>query len=129
MRYLTDDELHLASRFLFLSMAITVIQQDIQHIQAGTFKIKEPYLNLLEAMNTKAINERNDLRKMMRDRNVQVVALNKSHSFSSYLFVCSGREEKRNYFNPVIRKRVKSIMQELMDKVQPPHQHDPAAHT
>ncbi len=53
----------------------------------------------------------------------------KNDSFSSYLFLCNGREEKRNYFNPAIRKKVKTIMQELMDKAQPPHQHYSSAHT
>ncbi|MFD2760646.1 hypothetical protein [Lentibacillus juripiscarius] len=129
MRCLNDEELQLASRFLFLSMAITVIQQDIQHIETGTFKIKEPYLELLESMNAEAASERKELRKKMRDKKMQVVTLQKNDSFSSYLFLCNGREEKRNYFNPAIRKKVKTIMQELMDKAQPPHQHYSSAHT
>ncbi|RYG72624.1 hypothetical protein EU245_09845 [Lentibacillus lipolyticus] len=129
MRCLNDEELQLASRFLFLSMAITVIQQDIWHIETGTFKIKEPYLELLEQMNTEAANERKELRKRMRDKKMRVVTLHKNDSFSSYLFVCNGREEKRNYFNPAIRKKVKTIMQELMHKALPPHQHYSAART
>ncbi|TRM11862.1 hypothetical protein FH966_09305 [Lentibacillus cibarius] len=129
MRCLNDEELQLASRFLFLSMAITVIQQDIQHVQAGTFKIKEPYLDMLEAMNTEATNERKDLRKMMRDKSMRVVTLNKNDSFSSYLFLCNGREEKRNYFNPAIRKKVEIIIKELMHKALPPYQHYSVAHT
>lgn len=86
-------------------MAITVIQQDIQHIETGTFKIKEPYLELLESMNAEAASERKELRKKMRDKKMQVVTLQKNDSFSSYLFLCNGREEKRNYFNPAIRKK------------------------
>ncbi|MFD1361011.1 hypothetical protein [Lentibacillus salinarum] len=123
MRYLTDEELQLASRFLFLSMAMVVIQQDLQHIRQGTFKIKEPYINLLEKMDTEAASERRELRKMMKDKKIQVVTLNKNDSFSSYLFLCRGREEKRNYFNPAIRKKVETIIDELMQKALPPRQH------
>lgn len=117
MRYLTDEELNLASRFLFLSMALIVIKQDIEQIKNGTFKIKKPYLELLEKMNSTAILERRQLRKEMKDKSMQVVLLNKNDSFSSYLFTCKGREERRNYFNPAIRKKVEVIIQELIHKV------------
>ncbi|TFJ93552.1 hypothetical protein [Lentibacillus salicampi] len=127
MRYLNDEELQLASRFLFLSMAMVVIQQDIHNIQHGTFKIKEPYINFLENMNTEAANERRKLRKTMQDKKLRVVTLNKNDSFSSYLFLCRGREEKRNYFNPAIRKKVENIIQELMQKAQPLYQRTDSA--
>ncbi|WP_047986172.1 hypothetical protein [Ornithinibacillus californiensis] len=116
MRYLTDEELRIATRFLFLSMAIVVIQQDIQHIQKGAFKIKEPYLLLLEKMNANALAERRQLRSKMENKKLSVMLINKNDSFSSYLFLCKGKEEKRNYFNPAIRKKVEGIVQEVMLK-------------
>jgi hypothetical protein len=116
MRYLTDEELRIATRFLFLSMAIVVIQQDIQHIQKGAFKIKEPYLLLLEKMNANALAERRQLRSKMENKKLSVMLINKNDSFSSYLFICKGKEEKRNYFNPAIRKKVEGIVQEVMLK-------------
>jgi len=127
MRYLTEEEIKIASRFLFLSMAIVVIKQDTGHIQNGAFKIKEPYMELLEAMSQIAFNERRELRNVMKDKRIRVVKLNKNHSFSSFLFLCREREEKRNYFNPAIRKKVKEIMHELMLKAQSPNPDDPAA--
>ncbi|WP_077325012.1 hypothetical protein [Virgibacillus siamensis] len=129
MRCLNEEELRLASRFLFLSMAMVVIQQDIQHIQNGSFKIKEPYMGLLEKMNTEASNERRQLRKDMQNHKLKVVTLNKNDSFSSFLFLCNGREEKRNYFNPAIRKKVEVIIQELMQKALPPSHHSASANT
>ncbi len=116
MRYLTDEELGIASRFLFLSMAIVVIQQDIQNIQKGAFKIKEPYIQLLEKMNANALAERRQLRTIMENKKLRVMLINKNDSFSSYLFYCKGNEEKRNYFNPAIRKKVEEIVQEIMWK-------------
>jgi hypothetical protein len=116
MRYLTDEELRVASRFLFLSMAIVVIQQDIQNIQKGAFKIKEPYIQLLEKMNANALAERRQLRTTMEKKKLRVMLINKNDSFSSYLFFCKGKEEKRNYFNPAIRKKVEEIVQEIMLK-------------
>ncbi|WP_186579104.1 hypothetical protein [Aquibacillus kalidii] len=117
MRYLSEKELNIASRFLFLSMAILVIKQDLQNIEKGTIlKIKEPYIELLNKMEADATNERKRLRKQMRNLQLQVTQLNKNDAFSSYLFICKGREEKRNYFNPAIRKKVELILDELMHK-------------
>lgn len=120
MRYLKDDEIQLATQFLFLSMAIVVLEKDLQQIQSGNFKIKEPYINLLEKMMSLAIHERKILRKTMKDKQLQVVRLNKNDSFSSYLFLCKGKEEKRNFFNPTIRKNVQSIIQDLLNRSQQP---------
>ncbi|WP_163971992.1 hypothetical protein [Oceanobacillus halotolerans] len=122
MRYLNEEELQLASRFLFLSMAIVVMKQDAQHIQEGAFKIKEPYMELLGTMTTEATEERKQLRKKMKAKDIQVITLNKNDSFTSFLFLCQGREEKRNYFNPAIRKKVESLIHEFMLKALQPYQ-------
>jgi hypothetical protein len=116
MRYLQNDESKVAVRFLLLSMAMIVIEQDMKYVEAGPFKIKELYQQLLDNMMLLAANERKQLRKIMRQKRMQIVRLHRNDSFSTYLFVCNGHEEKRNLFNPEIRNKVKSILQELMQK-------------
>ncbi|SDJ88093.1 hypothetical protein [Sediminibacillus albus] len=129
MRYLSEEELALASRFLFLSMAILVIQKDTEALHKSTFKIKEPFADLLGKMEHEAVSERRQLRGRMAKKQLQVVSLNKNDSFSSFLFICKGREEKRNYFNPAIRKKVENILRELIQKAQQPHQHYSSTNT
>src|SRR5690625_6474357 len=103
MRYLKDDALRVASLFLSLSMAMVVIGQDKEHIQKGAFKIKQPYLTLLETMRAEATNERRQLRKTMEDKEIKVVSLHKNESFSSFLFFCQEREEQSNNYSSYIR--------------------------
>lgn len=119
MRYLSEEELAIATRFLFISMAITVLEQDMKHMQDGPFKIKEPYLELLEQMLAAAKTERKQLRKSMQDQKIRISPLNRNESFTSYLFIAGRREEQRNYFNPAIRKHVEAIIRELMLKDRP----------
>lgn len=114
MRFLTEEEYSIASRFLFLSMAIVVIRLDIRHVKEGAFKIKTPYLELLEKMESLALEERRKLRIKMKKHSIEVITLNKNDSFSSFLFLCQGKEEKRNYFNPSIRKKVEMIIREYL---------------
>lgn len=117
MRFLTEEEYKIASRFLFLSMAIIVIRQDIRHVEQGVFKIKDPYINQLHNMESQSLAERKKLRKEMKKQEMDVITLHKNDSFSSFLFLCRGREEKRNFFNPAIRKKVEAIIQEQLFKV------------
>lgn len=119
MRFLTEEEYSIASRFLFLSMAIVVMRQDIKNVQQGPFKIKEPYIELLRKMESSALDERRRIRRTMKKERMDVVTLNKNDSFSSFLFLCQGREEKRNFFNPTIRKKVEAILQEYLLKTLP----------
>src|SRR5690625_1286874 len=117
MRYLAEEEYKLASRFLFLLMVITVIQKDLGTIEQGIgFKIKESYLLLLKQMEKEALLERQQLRKYMYDQKIKVVALERNDTFTAYLFICGNREERRNFFNPAIRKKVERILTELMLK-------------
>ncbi|RDY71498.1 hypothetical protein DXT76_07370 [Halobacillus trueperi] len=118
MRYLKQNELDLASRYLFLSMAITVIRQDRKHMEQGKFKIKEPYMEMLGKMELEARKERRELRKQMDQMKLQVVESGRNDSFTSFLFLAHGYEEKRNYFNPAIRKKVENILFELMRRSQ-----------
>lgn len=117
MRFLTEEEYKIASRFLFLSMAIIVIRQDIRHVEQGVFKIKDPYINQLHNMESQSLAELKKLRKEMKIQEMDVITLHKNDSFSSFLFLCRGREEKRNFFNPAIRKKVEAIIQEQLFKV------------
>lgn len=114
MRYLKEEEFNLASRFLFLSMAITVLEQDMKHVANGLFKVKEPYLDFIEQLLIKAKKERRELRKAMHEKKIRVSRLSQNESFSSYLFIAGRKEEQRNYFNPAIRKHVEAIMRELI---------------
>lgn len=120
MRQLSEEESGIASRFLFLSMAIIVLHQDGSYMRKSPIKIKEPYIELIEKMTAIAVNERRRLRQKMHELNMQVMKLNQNNSFTSYLFICQGREEKCNYFNPIIRKKVMNILYELMQRAQQP---------
>jgi|SRR5699024_2633803 len=117
MRYLAEEELQIASKFVFLSMAITVLEQDLSYIKQGSFKIKEPYIHLIERMIFTAFENRKKLRKDMYDRDLTVSRTRKDDLFTTYLFICKRREEERTYFNPVIRKNVKEIILDLLENV------------
>ncbi|WP_366249267.1 hypothetical protein [Terribacillus aidingensis] len=116
MRCLSESEYKLGSRFLFLSMAIVVLQQDIRIVEEGKHKIKAHLLHTLQSMEKTALEERRQLRIQLRQHNMQIVTAEKNDAFTTFLFITKECEEKRNYFNPAIRKKVEAILMELTQK-------------
>jgi hypothetical protein len=115
LEYIIKEQ-DIATRFLFLGMAKSVIQLDLKSMQEGPFKIKEPYIDLLEKMYSVATNERRKLKKAMWDRKISVVTLEKDGIFSKYKLFYNGREELKTYHNNIIRRNVKEILEELMNR-------------
>lgn len=116
MRYIGEHEFKIGSRFLFLSMAIQVIQSDIKRLEKHSpFKINEPYLELLHRLEVKATAERRSLKQQMYKEGLKVIQTDKDGTFTEYTFICKGKEEKRRYFNPAIRSKVRDILDELID--------------
>ncbi|SFL38482.1 hypothetical protein SAMN04487943_101283 [Gracilibacillus orientalis] len=118
MRNITDEEFKIANRYLFLSMAIEVIQKDLNTVRTNNiFKISEPYIHFLEAVEMKAIEERRELKQQMHKNRLSVLLTDKSDQFTEYTYYAKRKEEKRNYFNPAIRKKVLLIIEELFESV------------
>ncbi|WP_054859454.1 hypothetical protein [Gracilibacillus sp. JCM 18860] len=116
MRYIGEQEFKTATRFLFLTMTIQVIQSDIKRLEklSPPFKINEPYLALLHRLEIKATAERRLLKQEMYKENIQVILSDKDGTFTEYTFICKGKEEKRRYFNPAIRSKVRNMIEELI---------------
>jgi hypothetical protein len=104
----------IASRYLFVDMAIKNLELDLQHIQNGQFKIKEPYIKLIEKTISEAINERRHLKGLIHQQRIQVLFMHRQGDFTTYKFILGGLEQEVTFHNMVIKKNVESIMGELM---------------
>lgn len=114
MNLLGDKEI--AIRFLFLGMAKSIIQLDIKNIKNGPFKIKDLYIDRLEKMHSAATNERRKLNKIMWDKKISIIFIDKDTTMSNYKIIYNGREKFMSYHNNMIRKHVKEILEELMKR-------------
>lgn len=110
-----QNNLDIASRYLFVDLAIKNLELDLQHVMNGPFKIKEPYIEFIERMIFKAINERRESKKLMCQRKIQVQFLHRQGDYSTYKFILDGKEQEMTFMNQVIKKNVESIMKELIE--------------
>src|SRR5699024_8963291 len=105
--------MQIASRFLFLSMAIQTLEVDRQQIEYGNIKIKEPYIEKIEEMTSKAVKERRELRSTMYKDRIQIHLLNREASFTTYQYIIVKNEMEIPFNKMVMRKNVVRILREL----------------
>lgn len=110
------NESEIAARSIFIKLAMNVIQLDIKNINSGPFKIKDPYIDQLERMHTVATNEFRDLKKAMWDKKISVITKGRRNDFTDYQFLLNGRSEMKTYNNHIIKRNVKRILEELIER-------------
>ena len=109
-----QNDLDIASRYLFVDLAIKNLELDLQHVMNGPFKIKEPYLKFIEGIISKAINERRNLKRIMYQRKIRVQFLYRQGDYSTYKFILDGKEQEMTFMNQVIKKSVEETIGGLM---------------
>lgn len=110
-----ENNLEIASRYLFINMVIKNLELDLQHIKNGQFKIKDPYLELIEKIIFKAINQRRELKRLMHQRKIQVVLLYRQGDYSTYKFIFGHQELNKTFMKQVIKKNVENIIRKLLE--------------
>ncbi|MBO1005018.1 hypothetical protein ACFSKI_00240 [Pseudogracilibacillus auburnensis] len=109
-----QNDLKIAYRYLFINLAIKNLELDLQYVKNGPFKIKAPYIELMERMISKAINERRKLKGIMYKRKIQVNYLHKKGLFTTYQVVSNAGEKEVPFINQVIKKYVEEIIEKLI---------------
>ncbi len=107
----------IANRYLFTDMAITNLELDRKHLDNSFCKIKDPYFEVLDQLISTAIQERRRLKQLMYQHHLQVKHIKTDRLFSTYKYYLNGYVYEADFFNPVIKKYVKGIMNELIQQV------------
>lgn len=95
-------------------MALTVLNQDRLIIKNSPFKIKKPYLQLIDASMEQIQRELYNVKRYMAKHNLKVEQLERDEAFTNYLFLYKGYEEQHNYFNPRIRNKVQQLLEHYL---------------
>lgn len=107
----------IASRYLFTDMAIKNLELDRQHLENSQCKIKDPYYQMMDQLISTAIKERKRLKQLMFQHRLKVEHIESDRLFSTYKYYLNGYVHEVNFFNPMIKKYVESIMNELFTDI------------
>ncbi|RLQ97262.1 hypothetical protein [Falsibacillus albus] len=110
MTRIPEDERNIFEQAIYLPMVLTVLNRDLSIIEMSPFKLKKPYLELIEETMKAIQKDLAQVKRYMKKHQMKVERLNTDDTFTMYLFLYKGYEEHHNYFNPRLRNKSEELM-------------------
>jgi hypothetical protein len=111
MTRIPESERDIIEKAIYLPMVLIVLNRDLTVFEQSPFKITKPYLELVEEAMKAIQKELYEVKQFLRKNHIQVKEINRDDSFTMFLFVYKGYDERHSYFNPRIRNKVQELMQ------------------
>lgn len=116
MTRIPEKDRDILEQAMYLPMLLTILERDRIIIDNAGFKLKEPYLQLIEETIKAVQRDLKETRLAMRKGQMKVEQVARDEAFTMFLFIYKGFEEQHNYFNPRIRNKVQELMEYYLYK-------------
>ena len=105
---------------IYLPMIISILERDRQVIEISSFKLKGPYINIVESALKTVRAELKETNMYARRNNMKVIKKGRDGSLTEYAFVHGGYEDLRRYLNVRLRNRTEELISVYFAKVDIP---------
>ncbi|PID02635.1 hypothetical protein CSV67_08360 [Sporosarcina sp. P2] len=96
--------------YIYLPMLLTIMERDRRLLEEVPFKLKSPYLNLLdETMNTVSADLRTTA-LYLQEHKMRVIRHSTDELFTEYVFLYDGYQDMRRYLNVRLRNRSEELL-------------------
>lgn len=95
---------------IYLPMLITILERDRNLFEKGPFKLKGPYVKLVNQASNFVRIELKDTTIYLRRHNMKVIRGKTDDTFTEYVFMHGGYEEHRRYLNVRLRNRTEELL-------------------
>jgi len=116
MTRIPEDDRNIIEQATYLPMVIIVLEKDWLVIESAPFKLKQPYLQLVEETLKAVQRDLKEAKDKMRKGQMKVEQIGHDKDFTMYKFYYKGFEENHNYFNPRIRNKVNELLEYYLYK-------------
>lgn len=110
MTRIPENDRDVMEKAIYLPMVLTILNRDMAVIQDSPFKLKQPYLELIEDTMKVIQRELKQVKQYMNKEKMKVQRISHDDAFTGFLFYYKGYEEQHNYFNPRIRNKVQELL-------------------
>ena len=111
MTRIPEDDRDIMEKAMYLPMVLIILNRDLTVVANSPFKLKQPYLDLIEETMKEIQRELAEVKLYMKKNKLQVIETKRDDAFTLYRFIYKGYEENHNYFNPRIRNKVQELME------------------
>lgn len=116
MTRIPEEDRNVMEQAIYLPMVLTILNRDLIVIDKSPFKLKQPYLDLIEETMKVIQSELAEVKRYMKKNQLKVQEIKRDEAFTMFMFLYKGYEEHHNYFNPRIRNRVQKLMAHYLFK-------------
>ncbi|WP_342430207.1 hypothetical protein [Neobacillus sp. FSL H8-0543] len=121
MTRIPEGDRDIMEKAIYLPMVLIVLNRDLSVVETSPFKLKKPYLELIEDTMKAIQKELAEVKLYMKKNKLQVIETKRDDAFTMYMFLYKGYEESHNYFNPRIRNKVQELIQSYFLKKHTSH--------
>ncbi|WP_433748758.1 hypothetical protein [Falsibacillus pallidus] len=116
MTRIPEDDRDIFEQAIYLPMVLTVLNRDLAIIEKSPFKLKKPYMELIEETMKAIQKDLAAVKRHMKQQQMKVERLTTDDTFTMYLFLYKGYEEHHNYFNPRLRNKSEELLRYYLYK-------------
>lgn len=95
---------------IYYPLLVSVLERDRKIIENGPFKLKNPYLQLIDKALKAVQADLKSSNAYMRKNKLKVLRGDNDGTFTEYIFIHGGYEDKRRYLNHRLRNRTEELM-------------------
>ncbi|WOV88323.1 hypothetical protein QWT69_04150 [Sporosarcina oncorhynchi] len=95
---------------IYLPLLLTVLELDRTEIEKGSFKLKGPYLKIIDAAILRVQKELQETTFYLKRNNMKVIRKDRDSMFTDYIFINGGFEDHRRYLNVRLRNRTEELL-------------------
>jgi len=111
MTRIPEEERNIMEKAIYLPMVLIVLNRDLVVVEKSPFKLKKPYLELIEETMKDIQMELKEVKQYMKKNKLKVTETKRDDAFTMYMFLYKGYEESHSYFNPRIRNKVQELIE------------------
>ncbi|MFB5661308.1 hypothetical protein [Alteribacillus sp. HJP-4] len=114
-----EEEHIMIHYFILLPLVKKVLEKDLQLFEEGPFKVRDPYLMMVQESLRMLHEDMRHIKKYMHGHNMQVSFEENDGTFSRYSYACRGYEGASSYLNANLKRQARHCMEAYFLKQSP----------
>jgi hypothetical protein len=110
VQYGNEEERSLIDKFVMYPILLTVFNRDLQVVNRSPFKLKQPYVALLEQIMNQISKDLYDVRTELRKRKIKVMDGQKDNDITEYEIFIRGYREIMRFPNVHLKNKAETLM-------------------
>ncbi|MGY4689451.1 hypothetical protein [Salibacterium sp. K-3] len=118
---ISEEEHVMIHYYILLPLVKKVLEKDRDLFENGAFKVKDPYLAVIQGALNLLHEDMRSIKKYMHQRRMSVHFEQNDGMFSRYSYVCRGFEGSSSYLNANLKRQTRRCMDVYFAKQSPLH--------